>query len=143
MEAHALITLGYAALGGCIIGLEREWAQKSAGLRTHMLVSVGAAMFMAASPEHLVDNTRVIQGIATGVGFVGAGAIMKDRNGVLGLTTATSIWIAAAVGTCVAQGNVVAALGGAVLAVATLITLRAVERQIALCKGGRHDHHRS
>lgn len=101
--------LAIAALLGAIIGFERQWERKSAGLRTHMLVALGAAVFMLV-PD-LEGTTadamsRVIQGIATGVGFLGAGAILKanDEQQVRGLTTAASIWVTAGAGMAVGAG---------------------------------------
>jgi putative Mg2+ transporter-C (MgtC) family protein len=84
-----------AALGG-LLGAERERAGKAAGLRTHMLVALGAG-----------DLSRVIQGVATGIGFIGAGTILKraDSDEIQGLTTAASIWLTAAIGMAVGAGQ--------------------------------------
>src|SRR5438105_2332983 len=94
----ALARLGVAALLGGAIGLERELHNRWAGLRTHMLVSIGGAMFVvaalrAATVDPEASVSRVIQGIAAGIGFIGAGTILKltDRLEVKGLTTASSI----------------------------------------------------
>jgi putative Mg2+ transporter-C (MgtC) family protein len=96
-------------LGG-LLGFEREMLHKAAGLRTHILVALGSAVFVAASleagvsPDHL---TRVIQGVATGIGFVGAGAILKSESEerVKGVTTAASIWLTASIGMAVGAGR--------------------------------------
>src|SRR5215470_11800098 len=85
-----------AALVGAILGYERERSGKSAGLRTHMLVSLGSATFVVATAAvggSLDDLARVVQGTAAGIGFIGAGAILKGVEGVRGLTTAASIWM--------------------------------------------------
>ncbi|MFZ0668607.1 MAG: MgtC/SapB family protein [Acidimicrobiales bacterium] len=106
--------LGLALLLSALIGIEREIRQKSAGLRTHTLVGVGAALFMLISkygfndvlePGRVVlDPSRVAAQIVTGVGFLGAGLIFVRRDSVRGLTTAASIWLTAAVGACAGAG---------------------------------------
>ena len=99
-----------ATLLAAIIGYEREISGKSAGLRTHMLVALGSAVFVLAPIEagmNLGDVSRVLQGIAAGIGFIGAGAILKgssDRE-VQGLTTAAGIWMTAAVGMTAGMGR--------------------------------------
>lgn len=111
---HAVIRLTAAALLGGLIGLQRERAGKAAGLRTHILVSLGTTVFVLAatgsgmSPDGV---SRVIQGIVTGIGFLGAGAILKlnQEREIQGLTTAAGIWVTAAIG-------VTAGLGGLGLA---------------------------
>lgn len=106
--------LALATLLGAIIGINRELGQKPAGLRTHALVALGAAI-AAITSLHLTSTaglassdaiSRVIQGIVTGVGFIGAGVILHrdDPKGVHGLTTAASIWVVAAVGTAAGLG---------------------------------------
>lgn len=95
--------LGLAAVLGALLGYQREKVHSTAGLRTHILVCLGAAFFVLASVEAgqtSADVSRVIQGIVTGVGFLGAGTILKvsDRLEVHGLTTAASIWLTAAIG---------------------------------------------
>jgi putative Mg2+ transporter-C (MgtC) family protein len=99
-----------AALLGALLGWERERARKAAGLRTHMLVALGAALFVLFPAEagmHLADLSRVIQGVATGIGFIGAGTILKraEAEHVEGLTTAASIWLTAAIGMAVGAGQ--------------------------------------
>lgn len=96
------LRLGSAVLAGAVIGFDREVRHKPAGLRTMALVSLGAAVFVVATASAAtVDSaSRVIQGVITGVGFLGAGSIIRGRTeeSVRGLTTAASIWLAAAVG---------------------------------------------
>ena len=96
------LRLGAAVLAGAVIGFDREVRNKPAGLRTMALVSLGSAVFVVATASAgTVDSiSRVIQGVITGVGFLGAGAIIRGRTeeSVRGLTTAASIWVAAAVG---------------------------------------------
>src|SRR5689334_19839592 len=91
-----------AFLGGCI-GFERQREHKSAGLRTHIIVAMGAALFVIAPLEagmSIADAGRVFQGIATGIGFIGAGTILKltEQHEIKGLTTAAGLWLTAAIG---------------------------------------------
>jgi putative Mg2+ transporter-C (MgtC) family protein len=117
-----------AALLGGVMGWERERKGKAAGLRTHMLVSVGAALFVLAPLEAgvpLGDLTRVMQGVAAGIGFVGAGAILKmsEQGQVVGVTTAAGIWMTAAVGLAVGAGRVWLPIVGVTVAVIILALL--------------------
>lgn len=111
LETQLLIAfyLMWAALLGMVIGLERERRQKSAGMRTHMLVSVGACLFTALSTHGFhgvdTDTSRVAANVVTGIGFLGAGIIFKSKREVHDLTTAASIWATAAVGMTVAVGG--------------------------------------
>ncbi len=124
------VRLVLAAILGGMLGYDRERAGKSAGLRTHMLVSLGAALFVLIPQQAglgVGEITRVIQGVVAGVGFLGAGAIVKDRRGseVEGLTTAAGIWLTAAVGIAAGLGREASAVLGTVLA---LIILSGVGR---------------
>lgn len=113
--AHALIRLTAAALLGALVGLQRQRAGKAAGLRTHILVCVGTTVFVLAgsgigmSPDTV---SRVIQGVATGIGFIGAGTILKlqREREIQGLTTAAGIWMTAAIGVAVGVGSLGLAL---------------------------------
>lgn len=124
---HALIRLVAAVLLGGVIGWQRERAGKDAGLRTHVLVSLGTTVFVLAaagsgmSPDGV---SRVIQGLVTGIGFIGAGAILKlsQTREIQGLTTAAGIWITAALGVTVGLGS----LGLALLATGLTWTVLAV-----------------
>lgn len=113
-----------AVLGG-VLGYEREHKGKAAGIRTHMLVAMGAALFVLV-PEFdgmaVGDMSRVIQGIVTGIGFLGAGAIIKQRSegDVQGLTTAAGIWMTAAIGVSCGLGREATAVLSALLALAVL-----------------------
>lgn len=104
-----------------IVGYERERTGKSAGLRTHMLVALGSALFVLAPIEagmEIADLSRVVQGVASGIGFIGAGAILKlaaDRE-IQGLTTAAGIWMTAAVGVASGMGRIGLAAMAVVLA---------------------------
>ncbi len=117
MILRLLLAVGLAAL----IGLERQHAGKSAGLRTHLLVCIGAALFTIASIYGFggeADAARVAAGIVAGIGFLGAGTIISTREGILvGLTTAASIWAVAAIGLAAGAGLYILA------PVATLVVL--------------------
>jgi putative Mg2+ transporter-C (MgtC) family protein len=99
-----------AAFLGALLGWERQRAGKAAGLRTHMLVALGAALFVLFPAEAgmaIGDLSRVIQGVATGIGFLGAGTILKraESEHIEGLTTAASIWLTGAIGMSVGAGQ--------------------------------------
>ena len=113
-----------AALGG-VLGYERERQGKAAGVRTHMLVALGAALFVLVPQQAGVseaDMTRVIQGVVAGIGFLGAGSIIKgnDEDNVKGLTTAAGIWLTAAIGIACGIGREATAVLSALLAFAIL-----------------------
>ena len=98
-----LTRLLLAAVLGGVLGYEREHQGKAAGIRTHMLVAIGAALFVLVPQQvgmEIADQSRVIQGIVTGIGFLGAGAIIKHRSeeDVKGLTTAAGVWLTGAIG---------------------------------------------
>ena len=102
---EVLLRLVLATLAGGLIGLEREVVHKPAGVRTHMLVSLGSALFVLVTIETLPNEAaRIIAGIATGIGFLGAGTIFKSKDEVHGLTTAASIWAVAGVGIALGFG---------------------------------------
>lgn len=122
------IRLLLAAICGGLLGYERERAGKEAGLRTHMLVALGAAFFVLIPQQAGVapgDMSRVLQGVITGIGFLGAGTILKlsDREEVRGLTTAAGIWLTAAVGIAAGMGREASAVLGTVLALVVLALL--------------------
>jgi putative Mg2+ transporter-C (MgtC) family protein len=119
------VRLLLAALCGGLLGFERERAGKEAGLRTHMLVALGASFFVLVPQQAGVspgDMSRVLQGIITGIGFIGAGTILKlsEREEVHGLTTAAGIWLTAAVGIAAGMGREASALLGTTLALVVL-----------------------
>lgn len=123
--AHFTIRLLSAALFGALIGTQREKAGKPAGMRTHILVCLGTAVFIlacASSGMTLDGQSRVIQGIVTGIGFIGAGAILKlnAEQDVKGLTTAAGVWMTAAIGVAVGLGSLGIALMGTFITVIIL-----------------------
>jgi putative Mg2+ transporter-C (MgtC) family protein len=135
------VRLIIAMIFGAVIGIQRERAGKPAGLRTHMLVSLGAAVFIIASGEFGMNPdsiSRVIQGLVTGIGFLGAGAILKlyDKRAVEGLTTAAGIWMTAALGVAVGLGRFGLALVATLLAWMTLSLVRQLEH--ILNRGARN-----
>lgn len=130
--ARITVRLIVAMIFGAVIGIQRERAGKPAGLRTHMLVALGAAVFIIASGEFGMNAdsiSRVIQGLVTGIGFLGAGAILKlyDKRAVEGLTTAAGIWMTAALGVAVGLGRFGLALVATLLAWMTLSVVRQME----------------
>lgn len=102
------LRIGAAVLAGLIIGVERELKEKSAGLKTNALVALGAAVFVAISIQFIdhdrTDVTRVLGQVVTGIGFLGAGTILQDKNKIKGLTTAATIWCSASAGCLAAFG---------------------------------------
>lgn len=127
-----LLRLVLAGGAGMAIGLEREWREKAAGFRTMALVSLGSAAFvLAADPAIPESVARIVAGVTAGVGFLGAGTILRDRGEVLGLTTAAAVWLAAALGVTSALGYygltfVLIGLGLAVLLGSPLVDLTRV-----------------
>lgn len=139
--AEVTIRLLMAMVVGGLIGFDRERQDKPAGLRTHMLVSLGAATFTLLGFEvgaHLsprtgegFDPTRVLQGVVGGIGFLGAGAIIKSGGHVSGVTTAASVWVAGALGAAAGVGAYVLAGISTVMAFAILTVLGKLDAKIA------------
>ncbi len=130
-----VIRLSTAVGLGGILGIERQFHGRWAGLRTHMTVSMGAATFTVLAltvvgGDDKQDLTRVIQGIAAGIGFLGAGTILKlsDKMEVKGLTTASAIWLAAAVGTAAGLGEYGVAIATTVITMIILALFRPIEK---------------
>lgn len=133
---RVVLRLGMAALFGALLGFEREHHGKAAGIRTHMMVAVGSALFVLApslggSEEDAMS--RVIQGIVAGVGFLCAGTILKSDNDrdVKGLTTAAGVWLTAAIGIATGLGSILLALLGTLLG---LFILNIVPRLVDRCE---------
>lgn len=132
---RTLIRLLVAVLLGALLGYDRERKESAAGLRTHMLVALGAALFVIAALQAGLDKadlSRVIQGVVAGIGFLGAGAIIKlnEKEQIKGLTTAASIWATAAIGVAAGLGHVVTAALSTLLALVILAALPRLERFI-------------
>jgi len=120
---HLLLAL---ILGACI-GAERQWRQRAAGLRTNTLVCFGAAAFVDLGLTVAPGTTQVIAYVVSGVGFLGAGAIMKDGGNIRGLNTAATLWCSAAVGACAGAGQML----DAVFVTALLIAINSVLRPLS------------
>jgi putative Mg2+ transporter-C (MgtC) family protein len=130
-----------AALLGAVVGIQRERAGKPAGVRTHMLVSMGAALFVVACLESGMGSdgmSRVIQGLVTGIGFLGAGSILKkaEQNEVEGLTTAAGIWMTSAFGIAAGLGRYGAAAIGMLLTVIILSVVGALTSRLEIKNDG-------
>jgi putative Mg2+ transporter-C (MgtC) family protein len=139
---RVVIRLGVAMALGGVVGLERQREGKAAGVRTHMLVALGAALFVVAAVEAGMDRqalSRVIQGLAAGIGFLGAGTILKlsEEHEVRGLTSAAGVWLTASVGAAVGLGLLWPAALGVALAWFVLGTLHVLQRK-AGDRGGSH-----
>jgi putative Mg2+ transporter-C (MgtC) family protein len=145
LELAALARVVVAVLIGAIIGVERELAEKPAGLRTHMLVAGSAALFLGlgdslishySDPERTpfvrIDPTRLMEALVTGLAFLGAGTIMRrpERGGVSGLTTAASLFFTGIVGGAIGVGQYVLAVGSAAVLLLTLRLVGALERRL-------------
>ena len=138
---EVLIRIVVAAVLAGVIGLERELREHTAGFRTHILVGVGAAAFTLSSAYGVAGTTfdpnRISAQVVTGIGFLGAGAIIRYGVSVRGLTTAASLWTVAAVGLLTAQGFYSAALVTTGVVIASLVLLRVIEDRILYRRVGR------
>ena len=132
--ADLAVRLMVAAALGAVIGLEREPAGRGVGLRTHAIVSLGAAVFTLAGAYGFgdvrpvgVDPARVAAQVAAGVGFIGAGAILRHGSSVQGVTTAATVWLAAGVGVMASAGGALAATIATAIALVSLLALRSTK----------------
>jgi putative Mg2+ transporter-C (MgtC) family protein len=142
---EVLVRLPLAALLGAMIGWERETGGKPAGLRTNMMVALGASAFTLMSTNlaafHDVgDPVRIVTGVATGIGFLGAGSIIQSRGEVEGMTTAAGIWVVGAIGAACGLGAYAIATVTAVLALIILVLLRRLEKKGEPRRHGRASH---
>jgi len=134
---HDLIAMLISTVLGTLVGWERQLGRKPAGLRTHTLVCLGSTMFVLVT-KHAVqdiggpslDPTRMIHGVITGVGFLGAGSIIRQEGYVAGLTTAASVWMVAAIGVSVGVHAYVLAAIGTGLALVVLEVFRWAEKAL-------------
>jgi len=134
--AQLMIRLVAAALLGAVVGIQRERAGKPAGLRTHILVALGTCVFVLACAGvgmSLDGQSRVIQGIVTGIGFIGAGSILKleKEQDIQGLTTAAGIWMTAAIGVAVGLGSLGVAILSTLMTFVVLSVLGSIEIRAA------------
>jgi putative Mg2+ transporter-C (MgtC) family protein len=128
-EVEAGLRLLLAAVLGAVVGIQRELVHKPAGLRTHILICMGSALFTVASIygfNGAVDPARVAAGVVTGIGFIGAGVIFRGMRGdrVMGITTAASVWVTAAIGICAGCGMYIISIISAVLTLVILLIPR-------------------
>ncbi|MEW6008425.1 MAG: MgtC/SapB family protein [Candidatus Omnitrophota bacterium] len=134
-DKQVIIRLILSVILGGLIGVEREMRKRSAGLRTHILVCLGATLIMLTSLYVFdiykniaqVDPSRIAAGVITGIGFLGAGAIIQAGDSVRGLTTAATLWIMAAIGMAVGCGFYMAASITTVLVLIVLLAIRSIE----------------
>ncbi len=129
-----ILSILLAIVCGAAIGLERELKHKPAGLRTNVLICLGAALFTIISSKMAGDKataiTRIAAQIVTGVGFLGAGAVIQDRGGIHGLTTAATIWLVASIGMACGAGFYYLAIVTTVLAIIVLLGLAQVDKRL-------------
>lgn len=132
-----ILRLLAALVIGAAVGLEREFRGKAAGIRTNMLICIGSCLIMIVSIEvartagHAADPARIAAQVVTGVGFLGAGTIIRSRFHISGLTTAATIWVLSALGLAIGAGYILLSIVGAVLITITLTLIRYVEHAIA------------
>jgi putative Mg2+ transporter-C (MgtC) family protein len=144
MLTDMLIRIALAGILGGLIGLERQLRAKEAGLRTHILVGIGSAMFMLVSKygfadmlvsDHVaLDPSRIAAQVVSGMGFLGAGTIIIQKQVVKGLTTAAGLWVTAAIGLVIGSGMYEIGIYGTVLALVVLETFRRISHWLI----GRH-----
>ena len=134
---EAAVKVAFALLCGFLLGSEREIKEKPAGLRTITLITVGATLFMIVSdliarmtegPTDItrVDTSRIASQVVTGIGFLGAGAIIQSRGSIRGLTTAAAIWVAAGIGLCIGVGFPLLATGITAVVLIVLVALNPI-----------------
>lgn len=143
-----LIRLSSAAGLALLLGLERELRGKAAGLRSHMLVALGASAFIMmglhilfataeGDPSARIDPTRIVQGVIGGIGFLGAGSIIQSRGNIQGITTGASIWTSGAIGVACGIGNILLAAMVTALALIIMVVLGRFERDVIERGGDR------
>lgn len=147
-DSQIILRLTASVFLSGLIGAERQIHRRSAGLRTHILVSLGSCLIMLTSmyifdiykDKVLADPARIAAGVITGIGFLGAGTIIREREGIRGLTTAASLWVVAGIGLAVGCGFWTAGFYTAALALVVLLLFREVERKVLGKeeKGGKH-----
>jgi putative Mg2+ transporter-C (MgtC) family protein len=144
IDVHVLLRLLLAAGLGAAIGLEREYHRKAAGLRTNMLIAIGAALFTVVSISLGRGGgvpDRVASQIVTGIGFLGGGAILRSRTSVHGMTTAATIWVNAAIGMAAGAGEFAIATTATVLTLVVLVVLPPIEEYCERRAGLPDNHH--
>lgn len=138
LEQSSLVRLAVALVLGAVVGVERQWRQRAAGLRTNTLVCLGAAAFVDLGATLAGSSSvQVIAYVVSGVGFLGAGAIIKDGAGIRGLNTAATLWCSAAVGACAGAGELLDAIYITALLMIINLLFRPVSRFIDRKSAGR------
>jgi putative Mg2+ transporter-C (MgtC) family protein len=135
---HFAIRLGLALILGAFIGAERQWRQRMAGLRTNALVAAGAAMFVmltALTARGADDSFRIAGQVVSGIGFLGAGVILREGLNVTGLNTAATLWCSAAIGTLAGYGLYGSAVTGAIGVISANVLLRPIAKVLNRGKG--------
>jgi len=146
-DFQIMIRLLLALVLSGLIGFERQIHRRTAGLRTHILVCIGSCLIMLTSLYVFdiyssrvdMDPTRIAAGVITGIGFLGAGAIIRAQEGIRGLTTAASLWVVAGIGLAIGCGFYTAGLFTAMLTLIVLFFLRDLESKVLDKKGGGKD----
>jgi putative Mg2+ transporter-C (MgtC) family protein len=127
LEIDIVVKLIIAASLGLLLGYEREVHKRPAGLRTHSLICMGAALFTVLSMSFAgenVDTSRIAAGVVTGIGFIGGGIIFKSEERVIGLTTAAELWVVGAIGIAVGVGYYMAAIVTTLIVLFILVPLK-------------------
>lgn len=127
LETEHVLKVLFAFLAGALLGIEREYRSKPAGFRTMILIAVGSCLFSMLSITFEANADRIASNIVTGIGFIGAGVIFKEGLNVRGITSAATIWMAAAIGMCIGFGHYILAAIVVALVLATLIVLTRLE----------------
>ena len=127
VEIENIIQIAFAFTAGAFLGMEREYRSKPAGFRTMILICVGSCLFSILSLQFHQNPDRIASNIVSGIGFIGAGVVFKEGISVRGITSAATIWIAAAIGMCIGFKNYVLALVVLIFVLATLIVLSRLE----------------
>jgi putative Mg2+ transporter-C (MgtC) family protein len=146
-DQQILLRLGLTLLFSGLVGFERQIHHKTAGLRTHILVSLGSCLIMLTSMyvfdiyknQVALDPSRIAAGVITGIGFLGAGAIIREREEVKGLTTAASLWVVAGIGLAIGCGFYSAGLYTTLLVLISLVFLRKLENKMLKKEEGREN----
>ena len=132
-QMDTIIKLIISALIGALIGTEREFRNRSAGFRTHILVAMGSCLIMIISSEAFADQgtdpTRIAAQVVSGIGFLGAGSIMQGKGSVKGLTTAANIWVCGAIGLAIGAGMYKEAISATAIALIALTILNTVAKR--------------
>jgi putative Mg2+ transporter-C (MgtC) family protein len=137
--SEIILRLGLALAFGLAVGIDRQLRRKPAGLRTMMLVSLGAATFVMLAMTHRLpsgesmssaDMSRIIQGIVGGIGFLGAGVVLHSGNRIAGITTAAAVWVTAAVGVAFGMGEYRLGTVGGVATILTLTVAAGIEHMV-------------